>query len=83
MRTLPPGNTRTKRTYTLRQLITENLGYCCMFAFFTRNHRTCMIALRLGVTDRAVRKCKALFKAGEYSCEGCGNCLKSTLEKLK
>ena len=59
--------------------ITEDLGYCCLWAFFTRNKRTGMIALRLGVSDRAVRLYKARHKAGEFKCECKGNCLKARI----
>lgn len=68
---------------TIASLIQNDLGYCCLWAFFTRNTRTVMIALRLGVTTRAIRKHKELFREGVYKCEGNCNCLKSYLERSK
>jgi hypothetical protein len=68
---------------SLKHLITDGLGYCCLWAFFQRNRQTGLIALRLGVTERAVRFHKARWRDGDYECEGKCNCLKPVLEKLK
>lgn len=65
---------------TVEDLVREGLGYCCLYAFFRVNKRTGLIAARLGVTDRAVRKWKARFKSGELRCTGAANCL---LPKLR
>ena len=69
---------------TIESMIKEDLGYCCLWAFFTRNKKTGMIAMRLGVTPRAVRLYKARFNNGGYQCE-CkeGACLRHVLAKLK
>lgn len=61
---------------TFRLLITEGLHYCCPWAFFKLYKRTALIAERLGLSTRAIRMQKARFKAGEFSCEDCANCLK-------
>ena len=73
------GNTRQ----TVRRLITEGLGYCCPWAFFSLFKNTITIALRLGVTTRAVRYAKADFAAGHHRCENCSNCMRKVIEKAK
>lgn len=70
-------------TQTIHYYITVDLNYCCEWAFFKRNRQTAMIAIRLGVSDRAVRYHKEQFKCGGIACEGRGNCMKDKLEKLK
>lgn len=58
-------------------LITEGLGYCCE-AWFWKHFKevsTELIAARLGVTDRAVRKHRAAFRRGEMKCENQAKCL--------
>lgn len=60
----------------MKDLALKGLGYCCLWAFFTVNKRTGMIATRLGVDSRTIRWQKAKFKAGEMECEKCSNCLK-------
>jgi len=62
-------------------LITDGLGYCCEYIFFHYYKDTSMIAARLGVTTRAIRKHKAAFAAGELRCENCKNCLCHKLNK--
>ena len=64
---------------TIRELITAGLHYCCPYAFFRLNKRTEQIALRLGVSTRAVRYWKMAFKQGDMRCEGCKKCLKGRL----
>lgn len=49
---------------TVRSMILEDLGYCCLWFFFDRYKKTALIAARLGVSERAVR----------YTREGCGGC---------
>ena len=48
---------------TIASLVRE-LGYCCEARFFSLYRQTGLIAARLGVSDRAVRYRKAMFKAG-------------------
>ena len=70
---------------TLKHLITdpapEGLGYCCMYAFFRLYRQTAVIALRLGVTERAVRKHKQRYKEKALKCEGCENCMLKALRR--
>lgn len=61
-------------------LITEGLGYCCEWFFFSRYSNTDMIATRLGVTPRAVRYHKTALEEGELHCEQCSNCMKRLLK---
>ena len=72
-------STQKPRRQTVKRLVTEGLGYCCLWAFFKLHKRTGMIAERLGVTDRAVRYHKMAFKDGNLSCEKCQKCLKGRL----
>jgi hypothetical protein len=76
MNTIPTNNMTTKRhRFSVDLLITSGLGYCCSWFFFTHFKRTALIAIRLGVTPRAVRYAKAKFKSGEMKCRGCENCM--------
>lgn len=77
---------RTASYYTMRnehsifyRLITsqsEGLGYCCVWAFFSRFKRTAVIAARVGVDRSTVKRWKRRFYAGELKCENCERCLK-------
>lgn len=55
------------------------MRYCCLYAFFRLHKRTGAIASHLGVSDRAIRYCKAKFRNGDYECEGRATCLKGRL----
>lgn len=55
-------------------MITKDLKYCCPWAFFKLYTNAAVIADRLGVTDRAVRKARA--QARTAGCTGCPKCLK-------
>lgn len=48
------------------------MGYCCPYAFFRLYKRTGLIAARLGVTERTVRRWKAKFRTKELSCAQAG-----------
>lgn len=60
---------------TVRLLVTQDLGYCCEWFFFTHYRQTALIAARLGVTERAVRYAKARVDSGEVKCGGCDSCM--------
>lgn len=67
----------TQKRITFHRLVCEDLGYCCIYGFFRfGSRRTGAIAIRLGLTDRAVRYQKAAFKAGDHQCSNNPNCLK-------
>lgn len=53
---------------TIKSMILQDLGYCCLWFFFSRHKKTALIADRLGVSDRAVR----------YTRDGCGGCANET-----
>jgi len=53
--------------HTINKMITADLGYCCTAMFYSRYRDNEMIAARLGVTSRGVRK--ARLKAEQ--CERC------------
>jgi hypothetical protein len=65
--------------FTVSYLIKHGLGYCCLWFFFRRFKQTALIAARLGVTERVIRLHRAKWKAGEYKCEGCSNCMKARI----
>ena len=70
---------RNPNTNSLNYLITRGLGYCCEYFFFSRFTDTELIAARLGVSERAVRKRKQLLREGKIQCLNCERCLKSRL----
>ena len=49
---------------TVLSMVTQDMGYCCLWFFFSRFRRTGLIAARLGVSPQAIRQNKA-------SCGGC------------
>ena len=64
---------------TIEKMIKEDMGYCCLFAFFSIHRDTQVIADRLGVTTRAVRYHKMMFKQGDYICQNQPKCLQCRL----
>jgi len=71
------------REGTLADLITTGLGYCCeawFWAYF-KNVSTGLVAARLGVSERAVRKRRAMFKQGELVCQEKTKCLKKIVKE--
>lgn len=66
---------------TIHSLVTKDLGYCCLYAFFRLYRQTGVIATRLGVTDRAIRKHKEAFRAGELRCGKCKTCMLPALRR--
>ena len=82
MSTLPNGNPPTKRPQPLfHHLITQGLGYCCEWFFFSRYGRTGLIAARLGVSKRLVQYARSRMKNGECSCEHSPNCMKKFVNR--
>lgn len=80
MNTIPQCNANTKKhPFSVENLITSGLGYCCAWVFFRRFRRTALIAARLGVTTRAVRYAKARFNSGEMQCQHCENCMEKRI----
>lgn len=73
----------TREKPNITRLVTEGLGYCCLFAFFSLFRRTGIISDRLGVTSAAIRYRKAQFREGKLVCKRCPNCLRSQLKRLK
>tara|TARA_R110000868_G_scaffold141892_3_gene358821 strand:- start:4362 stop:4601 length:240 start_codon:yes stop_codon:yes gene_type:complete len=61
---------------TVAILVTQDLGYCCPYFFFTHFRNTGLLAARLGVTDRAIRLAKARVDDGEWTCPGSASCLR-------
>ena len=67
---------RIPRNELVRRLIVEDLGYCCEWKFFALYHDTDLIAARLGVSTRTIRRHKAAAAEGELRCEDSANCMK-------
>lgn len=61
---------------TIRSMIEEDLGYCCLEFFFTRFGKSGVIADRLGVTRRAVNVWELRVQNGECCCTNSPNCMK-------
>jgi len=49
---------------TVESMVTKDLGYCCLWFFFSRFRKTGLAAARLGVSPQAIRQNKA-------TCGGC------------
>lgn len=56
---------------TVEGMVTKDLGYCCLWFFFTRFRKTGTIAARLGVSPQAVRQNKACCGG----CKGVASCM--------
>lgn len=61
--------------HTIRSMIQEDLGYCCLKFFFTTYKSTALVAARLGVTTRAVKYAKADVREGREACLDKPNCM--------
>jgi hypothetical protein len=61
---------------TVTHLVTEGLGYCCPYFFFTHFRNTALIAARLGVTNRAIRYAKEAVDEKREVCKGKAECLR-------
>lgn len=59
-------------------MVTQDLGYCCEFAFFALFKKTLQVAERLGVSRQAVQKKRRAFREGLMKCENCEKCLKKS-----
>lgn len=72
------------REGTIASLITTGLGYCCEAWFWAqfKNVSTELIAARLGVTERGVRKRRAMFREGELKCQEKKVCLNKRVRVL-
>ncbi len=68
------------KRFSIPRAITEDLGYCCMWFFFSRFGRTGLIATRLGVDPRSVRVYKSKVTNGECTCENKENCMKKLVK---
>lgn len=68
---------------SITTLITQGLGYCCPWAFFSIFRQTPIIAARLGVSERSVRRAKAQVDDGEVCCEECAHCMKEHIKTVR
>lgn len=65
-----------------RLVCEDGLGYCCPYALFRVTKQTGAIALRLGMTTRAVRFWKAKFNSKELQCQQKATCLLPHIKTL-
>lgn len=64
---------------TFKTLVVNGMGYCCTWAFFRVNQKVAHIAVRLGITVRAVYYHRCAFEAGTMRCENSARCMKARL----
>ena len=62
---------------TVKSLILNDLGYCCLWFFFSRYKGSARIAERLGVSARNVRALRASCE--NCTCEHAPKCLQEAL----
>lgn len=60
---------------TIRLMIVEDLGYCCLPFFFSRYKKNTLVADRLGVSARAVRYAREATRDEPPPCTNCDQCL--------
>ena len=63
-------------TITLEHLVTKDLGYCCIYAFFALHRSNRMIATRLGMNITTVARYRREFASGLRRCTEANNCLR-------
>ena len=69
------------RSPPLRTLVTQDLGYCCPWMFFTLFTSAQLVADRLGCTRQAVTNWQRACREGDLKCEKMKECLKIKLAK--
>ena len=74
---MPELSFHNPRKGTVAYLITSGMGYCCEWKFFSLYHNTELIAARLGVSERIIRRHKQAFAEGALCCENKENCMLS------
>lgn len=71
-----PDNPRDKpRKNTVAFFITDSLGYCCEWFFFSRYADAELIAFRLGVTINTIRRHKRWVNEGRLCCNKTPCCM--------
>ncbi len=60
---------------TIKRLVEEDLGYCCLWFFLTRFRKSRQVADRLGVDIRTVNYARNKVSSGEEKCRECANCM--------
>jgi hypothetical protein len=67
----------------MKHLITDGLGYCCPYAFFSLYRPTRLIVARLGVSRRTVQEWKLRMREGELTCECTRKCMREKLPDMR
>ena len=65
------------------KLITDGMGYCCLYAYFSLYRQNRLIAARLGIHRWTVWYWKRKYDNGELTCQCNGKCMKDKLPELK
>ena len=80
-RKLSPHNTRD---LWLETCVTEGLGYCCEFFFWQKyaGVDTELIAARLGVSERTVRRRRLMAQQGKLKCKKEEQCLNQPKRRM-
>lgn len=78
MNPLPPNNRRPP-PHSVEYLVTEGLGYCCLYFFFSRFTRREDIQYRLGIAADTCKEYKKKMEAGELTCLHRESCIRQRL----
>ncbi len=60
---------------TVRSLVEDGLGYCCLWFFLTHFRRSRVVADRLGVDIRTINYARERVRSGEERCKECSKCM--------
>ena len=66
---------------TIRRMVEEDLGYCCLELFLAYFPATRLVAARLGVTTRAVKYQRAATRESCITCLQRASCMAIRLAK--
>ena len=64
-----------ENTNTVQYVITKSLGYCCLWAFFSKYRDTKKISDRTGFSPRTIKSYKSWATRGEGCCEKSPRCM--------
>lgn len=68
---------------TLRTLVTDGLGYCCVSFFLEQFPSNTLVAIRLGLSKDTVKVWRRRCREGGEACTRGEGCLRRRLERLE
>lgn len=68
------NKTRKLSVHKTSELITDSLGYCCEWFFFDHYQDNELIAARLGVSERTIRRHREAAEKDVGYCNNCPKC---------